>query len=203
MDEIVAVQRRAKGYWFVDGLAEMAGGISMLLCGALLYASVATGLDWLGTAALGVLVVAFPVSAWAVRALKERITYPRTGFVAYPPPSRVRVFAAAAFGFVVAGLLIPVQAIAHGGRVSVIVLSFGLAVGAFTAVRAWRTGAPRFYVVAAALVVASAILATNGAGTEDAIGLIFVFYGATLVVSGAITLAQYLRGNKASEGGAA
>jgi len=203
MNEIAAAQRRATGYWFVDGLAEIAGGTATLLVGALLYLAVRTGVEGLATVAMGVLIVAFPVSAWVVRVLKERITYPRTGFVAYAPPSRVRLFAAAAIGFLVAGLMVPLQVFARGGEVSAVVLGFGAAVGAVTALRAWRTGAPRFYVVAAALVVASAILATNGTGIQDGIGLMLVFNGATLVVSGVWVLVRYLRANRTVEGGAA
>jgi hypothetical protein len=203
MNEIAAAQRRATGYWFVDGLAEIAGGTATLLVGALLYLAVRTGVEGLATVAMGVLIVAFPVSAWVVRVLKERITYPRTGFVAYAPPSRARLFAAAAIAFLVAGLMVPLQVFARGGEVSAVVLEFGAAVGAVTAFRAWRTGAPRFYVVAAALVVASAILATNGAGIQDGIGLMLMFYGATLVVSGVWVLVHYLRANGSAEGGAA
>lgn len=201
MNDITAAQRRAKGYWFVDGVAEMAGGAGILLAGVLLYAAIATGAEWLGTAALVVLVAAFPAGAWIVKAVKERITYPRTGYVAYAPPSKARMFAAGAIGFVVAGLLVPVQVAARGGEISAVILGFGLAVGAFTALRAWRTGAPRFYVVAAALVVASGILASNGTGMQEGIGLMFAFYGATLLATGTLTLVHYLRANRPAEGG--
>jgi hypothetical protein len=203
MNDITAAQRRAQGYWFVDGIAEIAAGAAMALCGGLLYAAVATGVESLGTLALGVLIVAFPVTAWVVKAVKERITYPRTGYVAYAPPSRTRMFAAGAVGFVVAGLLVPIQVAARGGQVSAVVLGFGLAVGAFTAVRAWRTAAPRFYLVAAALVVASGVLATNGSGIEDGVGLMLVFYGASLLATGTWALVRYLNANRAPEGGAA
>lgn len=201
MNDITAAQRRAKGYWFVDGVAEIAGGTATLLCGALLWAAVATGAEWLGMAALAVLIGGFPVSAWIVRTVKERLTYPRTGYVAFAPPSRTRMFAAGAVGFVVAGLLVPIQVAARGGQVSAVVLGFGVAVAVFTALRAWRTGSPRFYVVAAALFVASSILATNGIGIQEGIGLMLAFYGATLIVSGTLTLVQYLRVNRLPEGG--
>jgi len=203
MNEIAATQRRALGYWFVDGVAEIAGGTAILICGALLYAAVATGIEQLGTLSLLVLIGAFPVTAWIVRKVKERITYPRTGYVAYPPPSRARRIVAAAVGFLAAGLIAPINAYVGGGKVSTVVLAFGLLVGAFTALRAWRTGAPRFYVVAAALVVVSGILATNGVGIEDGIGLMLLIYGATLVTTGVWALARYLRANDKPEGAAA
>jgi hypothetical protein len=199
MNDITAAQRRAKGYWFVDGVAEMAGGVAILLCGGLLWAAVVTGIEWLGMAAIAVLIAGFPVSAWIVRTVKERITYPRTGYVGYPSPSRTRMFAAGAIGFVVAGLLVPIQVAARGGEVSVVVLATGAAIAASTALRAWRPGAPRFYVVAAALFVAAGILASNGTGVQEGIGLMLGFYGATLMASGTLTLMHYLRTNRLPE----
>lgn len=199
MNDITAAQRRAKGYWFVDGVAEMAGGVAILLCGGLLWAAVVTGIEWLGMAAIAVLIAGFPVSAWIVRTVKERITYPRTGYVGYPSPSRTRMFAAGAIGFVVAGLLVPIQVAAHGGEVSAVVLATGAAIAASTALRAWHTGAPRFYVVAAALFVAAGILASNGTGIQEGIGLMLGFYGATLMASGTLTLMHYLRMNRLPE----
>ena len=199
MNDITAAQRRAKGYWFVDGVAEMAGGTAILLCGALLWAAVVTGTEWLGMAAIAVLIAGFPVSAWIVRTVKGRITYPRTGYVGYPSPSRARMFAAGAIGFVVAGLLVPIQVAARGGEVSAVVLVTGAAIAASTALRAWRTGAPRFYVVAAALFVAAGILASNGIGIQEGIGLTLGFYGATLMASGTLTLMHYLRTNRLPE----
>lgn len=204
MDEITSAQRRAQGYWFVDGLAEIAGGTAMALTGALLYAAVRTGAEWLGTVALAVLIVGFPVTAWVVRVLKERITYPRTGFVAYPPPSRARMFVAAAVGFVVAGLLVPIRTVAGGGQVSVVVLSFGLLVGAVLAVRAWRTGVPRFYVMAAAMVAFAAVMSTSDTvGVQDAIGILIAFEGGVFVANGVWTLLNYLKANRAPEDGVA
>jgi len=204
MNDISAAQRRARGYWFVDGVAEIAGGTSLLLCGALLYAAVATGAEWVGTAALVVLIAGFPASAWVVRAVKERITYPRTGFVAYQPPSRVRMFAAAAIGFVVASLMVPVSAVARGGHVSVVVLAFGVLVGVVLAVRAWRTGVPRFYLMGASTVVFSALLSTSETlGVQDSIGILMAFEGGVLVANGAWTLLGYLKAHRAPEGGTA
>lgn len=204
MDEITTAQRRAQGYWFVDGLAEIAGGTAMVVTGALLYAAVRTGAAWMGTAALAMLIVGFPVTAWVVRVLKERITYPRTGFVAYPPPSRVRMFVAAAVGFVVAGLLVPIRMAAGGGEVSVVVLSFGLLVGAILAARAWRTGVPRFYVMAAAMVAFAAVMSTSDTvGVQDAIGILIGFEGGVFVANGVWTLLNYLKANRAPEDGVA
>jgi len=201
MNDITAAQRRARGYWFVDGVAEIAGGVSLVLCGALLYAAVATGAEWMGTAALVVLIAGFPVSAWVVRAVKERITYPRTGYVEYQKPSRMRMFAAAAVGFVVASLMVPVTTVARGGQVSVVVLALGLAVGAALAVRAWRTGVPRFYVMAASTVVFSAIMSTSEAvGVQDAIGLVLAFEGLVLAANGTWTLLHYLKANRPPQG---
>lgn len=203
MQKITEVQRRATGYWFVDGLPELAGGVAMVICGGLLYAAVATGLEWLGTASLGFLLLAFPLSAAAVKALKERITYPRTGYVEYLPPSRTRRLTTAVVGLLAAGLLVPVIAVANGREVSATALSCGIAMAAIMALRAWRTGAARFYVNAAVLVVFSAIISTSESlGVMDSIGILVGFTGLVSIANGAWTLVRYLRANRLVAGGA-
>jgi hypothetical protein len=203
MQGIADVQRRAQGYWFVDGLPEITGGVMMVACGALLYAAVATGAEWLGTLALGVLILAFPAAAWIVRALKERITYPRTGYVEYLPPSRARRFVAAAIGLVAAGVMVPLAAVAGGREASATVLSCGAAMGAIIALRAWRTGMPRFYISAAALIVFSAIISTSETlGVQDSIGLVIGFTGLVSIANGTWTLLRYLRVHRNEPGGA-
>lgn len=203
MQGITDIQRRAQGYWFVDGLPEIAGGAAMLACGALLYAAVATGAEWMGTLALGFVIVAFPITAWIVQTLKERITYPRTGYVSYPSPSRNRRLLAAAIALVFAGVFVPVSAAAQGREVSAVVLATGGAMAAITALRAWRTGMARFYINAAALLVFSAIISTSETlGVQDSIGIVIGFMGVVSIANGTWTLLRYLRTYRAEPGGA-
>ncbi|HSK47059.1 MAG TPA: hypothetical protein VLA05_03530, partial [Coriobacteriia bacterium] len=120
------------------------------------------------------------------------------------PPSRLPMLASAAIGFVVASLLVPVMAFSRGREVSVVILAFGLAVGAILALRAWRTGVPRFYLIAASTVAFSAIMSTSETvGVQDGIGILFVFEGLLLIANGVWTLLTYLKANRAPRQGSA
>ncbi|HUH98995.1 MAG TPA: hypothetical protein VLZ89_16660 [Anaerolineales bacterium] len=86
--QIDSALKRGRGYWFVDGFIEMAGGGLLSLLGAILLlsgkASVSTFPDWFLSVAgeivlaklLGIL-AAILILWW----LKDHFTYPRTGFV--------------------------------------------------------------------------------------------------------------------------
>ncbi|MBN1486942.1 MAG: hypothetical protein JW981_04820, partial [Anaerolineae bacterium] len=82
--DVKQAQQRAYRYWYTDGLAEILGGVTFVIVGVLIYikdllfqsllASVIT-IAFLLLLAVGVRIL--------IRVLKERLTYPRTGYVAY------------------------------------------------------------------------------------------------------------------------
>jgi hypothetical protein len=86
--QIDSAVKRGRAYWFADGFTEIGAGIFLLLLGAagLLRGFAATGeiLPWFSGVALDfgilktVLLLAFVFSIWG---LKDRFTYPRTGYV--------------------------------------------------------------------------------------------------------------------------
>jgi hypothetical protein len=80
--------RRARGYWFIDGFIEMAAGaFFVLLTVVLLGLTGATGgpLEvWLlvTVGAIGLVkLLALMLAVWLIVWLKDRFTFPRTGFV--------------------------------------------------------------------------------------------------------------------------
>lgn len=80
--------KRARGYWFVDGFTEIAaGGFFIHLAGLLLFggsASQTSFSSWLLSAAVEISIAKFVGILIAILALwwlKDRYTYPRTGFV--------------------------------------------------------------------------------------------------------------------------
>jgi len=93
VDEVKRTIRRTRQYWFVDGLAEMSAGLLFLVLGLIFFGQAHVP----GRTAAGlVLRLAFPAVVlsgfWLckqfVQGLKERITYPRTGYVSYPKTPR-------------------------------------------------------------------------------------------------------------------
>jgi hypothetical protein len=97
--EIDTVVKRARGYWFVDGFTEMAaGGMFILLAGVLLFresASQASIIAWFLPIAGEIAIVKFfgiIVAILALWWLKDRFTYPRTGFVRGSRVTAAQVF---------------------------------------------------------------------------------------------------------------
>jgi hypothetical protein len=81
-------EKRSWSYWFVDGLPQLLIGVSALLFGV--YMSVADtpstsrGASVLSLVALGIYLVLLVWGTQLLEWLKERITYPRTGYAASP-----------------------------------------------------------------------------------------------------------------------
>lgn len=92
IDETIKQTRR---YWYIDGISEMAAGLFLMLIGGFFAAvplipseSARMWILALGQPLLVILGIVF-VSR-AVKAVKERVTYPRTGYVAYHGKNRKR-----------------------------------------------------------------------------------------------------------------
>jgi len=100
-DAVQKTIRRTRQYWHVDGFAEIWVGLLFLLIGLIFYGQALVP----ARSAAGIsLQFAFPalflVGMWIARplikGLKERVTYPRTGYVAYQrPPRRTRLIGGA------------------------------------------------------------------------------------------------------------
>ena len=88
-DPLTQVQQRARAYWFADGLNEIVSGIFAALYGGLmlLESRAESGTpqkDMLSTTGDIFLLVGVFLSIFLLRWMKERSTYPRSGYVAYP-----------------------------------------------------------------------------------------------------------------------
>lgn len=198
MNEITKTQRRTQAYWFVDGLAEMIGGVPLAAVGALLHFSISADNQALGTAALFVMILAFPLSAKAVRWAKDRLTHQRTGYVSYPQPSgRRRATSAIVAG--VLGVVFAVSAVTFGDPTfggtlgTYMLVGLGVAVSASLVVRAGQMGMPRFYLSAAAVAGATIWALARGLGFIAGMGVVWMALGGVSLATGLIALGQYLR----------
>src|SRR5512135_901351 len=109
-DNLSKMMRRPRQYWYADGLPEIAIGIIFLAAGLIFsgQAAVPEHSPWKALSGL-----AFPIlivggvwlTRWLVGAAKARLTYPRTGYVAYPRPSRRRRILTLLIGAGIGGLL--------------------------------------------------------------------------------------------------
>lgn len=202
MNDIAATQRRTLAYWFTDGIPEMVGGAAMVVFGGLLLLATRTGLEWLALSSLGLLLVVGPISAMAVKSLKERVTHPRTGYVAYPAASAKSRGVAFVTAFATAGLLMVATRFSRGGIEPGVVATTGAAVAGAMAVRAYKMGLKRFYVIAVTALGAGMAASFYQGTMTGGVAMVILATGAVAIVTGAWTFAAYLRANRPPEGGA-
>lgn len=195
--EIDTVIQRTQRYWYVDGLGEIAVGMMLLIFG--LYFAL---LDRIQDPTLQMVValgqpVLFLLMWWlggkAVRRLKERLTYPRTGYVVLPRKKKPlsRLIIAAIIAGSMGGLIGLLQALTSGSRVIIpVVVSLLLAIS--VAIIARRFALARFYLLAVYTALLGLLSAVLPIPENQQNVFIFALFGLGWIVSGAVTLARYL-----------
>lgn len=195
--QVEQAPRRTAGYWYDDGLVELGTGLLFLLMAAMFALEglvpagrlpAAFSALWLPVILLGGMLVL----SVALRAVKQRLTYPRTGYVSYAHTRPVRkVLAGIIGGLVSMGLVLllarrPEWLTAlpalQGGVVALVWFALSYRIGA------WRLAAVGLLTLGAGLIA-------SFAGLTASIGAAVVFgtAGWASLVSGALVLARYLR----------
>ncbi len=198
---------RAYAHWLKDGLFEI--GVGILLTGvgtlrAIIYFAGAKSSAYYGfTAGLIVFMLSCVFGFnWIGKALKARITYPRTGYFTFKPPMySVRNFLALLALLVAGGILGGTLGIlatqpdqARSGVFVPIVM--GLVVGLATMLAAQRVDIGRLYYEAAFSVVIGLSLGTLGVGVVLGVSYFYLGFGLVLIVLGSLALMQFLRKHK-------
>lgn len=190
-------EQRALQYWLIDGVAELVMGGFFVLLG--LYFGVQAVLpedspigSMLSPAMLLVFVIGGLTARSLIRGLKERLTYPRTGYVAYRQPSNKRRWLTIALAFGMAMLVSALFASAPASLAWIPALS-GLLIGAYWMYQGHRMGVLRFYALAALSAIAGTAITLAGVGETLGIPLFYIVLGLALTVSGGLTLWSYLR----------
>jgi len=197
--------KRTMRYWYVDGLAEIAGGVVVLLLALVFLIG-----GWMEPGpttdfflALGqpaIVLVGALVARKIVGRIKERVTYPRTGYVAYRRPRSRRglrlialtIGIAAVFGvlFAVIANLIAIRWLPGiSGAVIALLLAY----------MAYENGIRRFYYMAAFTLFLGLLVVSMGVPDTYTSSLFFGGFGVGWIVSGAVTLRNYLRTTKPAE----
>ena len=196
--DLTEIERRPQRYWNADGIPEFLMGLLWMVWGGawLLGEHIPRGglytTFWLvAPAALALSGVAV---VWATRRLKARITFPRTGYVAWREPSRAARATAAAIALVtaafLAGVVVKARTDGFTGQMAAPILSVILSL-AFV-VAAIRQHAPHLLALAAVAVALGIALGTANGGWESA-NWLFVALGAASAALGGIRLALFLR----------
>lgn len=196
--DIEGTMRRTWRYWYEDGLAEMATGCMLAAVGLLF---VLQALLPAGTLNLILSVAGLPAlllgGSWLMRRLvkaaKERLTYPRTGYVAYrrehSPRRGIRGLAVGAAVGVVAGVLVTVLP----SSCALIPTLDGVLIGAGCLYLGHRLDLPRFYGLAVFSALAGVLASLSGLGDVAGSAAYFGALGVGLVASGGLALSGYLR----------
>lgn len=198
-DPIKETQRQTQRYWYVDGLTEIGAGSLILLLGLLyLLADILSPgnlADWLLNFGQPVIIIAGGLLVnWAVRSLKAHITYPRTGYIAYRRKrgSKKTWAILATFGLT-AGFAIAAVYFGQlaGERMSPILI--GLMMAGAVAYLGYTFDLRRFYLLAVVSAGFGAIGTFFELRLNLALALFFCVFGIAWVVSGSVTLKNYLQ----------
>lgn len=201
MVDIEKIEKRTVQSFYDDGLTEIALGLILLLLGGYFLAQ---DLAPEGSAVGGVLSVAFilvVISAGflvnrLLRFFKRRITYPRTGYVAFKKkePSPKRRIATAVVAMIISASLAALYSISPSFKILYPALN-GLLFAVAVLLFANKVGLVRFFVLSAASVVIGFAVTAAGIGDLKGISLYYLFFGAAVLVSGLLALTLYLRRN--------
>ena len=193
--------RRTRGYWYVDGLWEIGYGCLFTVMGMLLYLQAAIPsdsqlADLLGYAFLFLIIGLIVFINWAVRKAKEHLTYPRTGMLTYrrdKMSARTWLLAAliAVVSILAGSLLVALFQIWEPALESIPLLLGFLGAAPILFV-AYPNNLKRFYLLAVYSILLSFLLAWAGFTGMTLMGVYFAFLGIGLVVSGCITLWNYI-----------
>jgi MFS family permease len=218
MDSIEGLLERPKVYNNIDGVGELGMGFMMLGFALLMWlqAHSSNGAVWHKMyVVLPFILLMGTIIDRGGKAIKERITYPRTGFVEYKKRDNVWI---AAIAFVTSALVamgLAFAARSHWGIGSHLGLTTPAALIGLVFAAAYAYGIARVarwkWAVAGAIATSSVVIAmlpaelvgaiavsTSGAGafSAGAVGawlLSILTYGAILLISGAISFVLYLR----------
>ncbi len=196
-----SAQKRTRRYWYEDGLAELAAGTVILLIAlgnlaiALLMPPELQGVF----SAIGlplILIGGAILSRALVQRLKERLTYPRTGYVSYPRPKPSRHFLTAGMAIGIALIVSVIGAWLSAARCERLIPAL---TGLFTALLilsvGMRMALTRFYLLAVWQFAAGLLGSRLNLAAPYDLVWFFGAMGIGLLFSGGFTLFRYLRAN--------
>jgi hypothetical protein len=211
-DLVTNSKRRALQYQHVDGTFELNFGGAMLLMAGCLFIlnKFAISNDLLLFAPLVVFVGGIYLIDDLVQRFRLRVTYLRTGYIAYqkPRPTKRSTRMMIWFGipFITLTLLVLIflnrskVPMASQDYVLILFPSFaGLLFTGLWMVVAWKTSLPRFYLTAAVALLVSVWIFINGIADKTGMSLLFGLMGVDLCIAGSLTLRQYLHKNPVTQ----
>jgi hypothetical protein len=210
-DPAIPPKRRVLQYQHIDGTFELTFGGAVLLMGCCYY--VISQIPLPDSFAANNLLPFTPLIAFVggailidylVQRLRARVTYPRSGYIAYKKPQPLKRSTRLFIWIGIPILTMALDALLFINRskfpaqnqdyFSLLMLGFsGLLFSGLWAIIGWKVALPRFYLIAVISLLTSAGLFFNGIGGYSGWALLLGVMGAALLISGGVTLWQYLR----------
>lgn len=202
MDPTQQARKRASQYWYRDGINEIAFGVLFLLLGGYFYLEslLPEGhmLRFLLESSLVLVIIGGGLLLnKLVKLAKERITYPRTGFVTYPrrkAPAWLRAVLALAIAMMMAFIINGFVS----SRMEVERWTPGLSgflIGGALFYIGLRVATLRFLLLSLIGLAIGGGLSLTGAGSNHGLGIFYALLGLAVIFSGSCTLLIYLRSN--------
>jgi hypothetical protein len=191
--------QRTRQYWYKDGFAEILTGLTFFLLGAINCIS-AWASPSMGTAifvAIGyplvILGAVFGGRSW-VRSMKEKYTYPRTGYLKYIETQRSsRGKRIATAMFVAIAVSIVTMVLSRGLDPYWLVLGTGLLIAVFIGYMAFQIPLSRFFILAIWVVAVSLIAAGLPISEDLRMGFLLAGCGLGCLAGGGMALLRYMR----------
>lgn len=188
--------KRPIQYWFEDGIGELVtGGLFLLIGIYLVLQTMLTQSFW--RAVVSILSVFFIsggviLGRMLIAKLKERLVYPRTGYVSYPTrPSKAKL--AVTIGTTIAIALVVITIGNLDTTFNWTTLVIGAICGALILFQAYQTGLYRLYIEAALAVLIGVTIGSLVPESMLSSGLFFVIYGLVMMFAGGCALRSYFQ----------
>lgn len=205
-DDLKAIERRTVRSFYDDGLFEIAMGAILLLLGGYFFGEIAlpetsSFRTFLSSAFVLVIVFAGLLINKILRFLKQRITYPRAGYVSFRKErSPKRRWISAALGALI-GASFPFLMSSVPSFRDMLPAVNGLLFGVVFLLLANKSGVARYFALSFVSIAIGIALAAGGIGDTRGISLFYALFGAAMTLSGLAALVVFLRRNKpAAEG---
>ena len=202
-NELEHVVQRTRQYWFSDGLVELSVGGTFMILGLYFYIQSilpSASLVLLAVQA-GFVFMLFGViflSRYVVNKFKSHLTFPRTGYVSYNRASKKQRIVSASTAILIAALNIALF-LTTPLSLNWIPAITGLVVGIIWLISAFRVGLLRFYLQSILSLLLGVGLSLTGLETYQSLAVFYTVMGLVLILSGGLTLLNYLRQNPPME----
>lgn len=190
-------------YRFEDGIIELVMGTMFLLAGIYFYLQAVIENNQLAeilTASFALIFIGgWYLMQYLIRSLKERITFSRTGYVAYRKGQgkrAVRIIAAIVIAVLTGGLLAFAQ-IKTPQEWNLMPAFLGLLIAIVLGLMGLQSELPRFYILAVISLILGGTFVSINLSNDLATASYCGAMGVVLLISGSAILRQYLRQNPA------